>query len=249
MMKKIIFITFWLLFILCSCVFAAEINIGVAANFQQCINQIIAVYNIDKPIKINCVYGSSGKLFAQIKNGAPIDIYFSANSEYPRKLFVENVTVSQPEVYAKGQLVLWSKDEKDLSNGLKSVLAADVDKIAIADPKVAPYGIESIAALKSANIWEQIEDKIVYGSSIFQVNHFIVSKAVDMGITSLSSVIMLEEYRNQWIKIQDELYQPIEQAAVIINKGLVKQEVQDFYDFIFSDEAKVIIEKYGYKVE
>jgi molybdate transport system substrate-binding protein len=222
--------------------FASKINIAVAANVSYAIPELMNEFNKTNPMKIRTIIGSSGKLTAQISNGAPFDIFLSANMKYPNFLYNKKLTITKPIVYAKGSLVLFSHKQKDFSEGLS--LLKNTKKIAIANPKTAPYGKASIEALKNAKLYKDIKHKFVYGESISQTLAY-TQKATDIGIIAKSSLYSskMKRYKKDinYMDINSKLYTPIAQGVVLINA-----KAKDFYEFILSAKAKEIFKKYGY---
>ena len=182
-MKKILF-SLTLLF---TSLFAGQINIAVAANVSYVIEELVKQFNITNPdTKIVVTLGSSGKLTAQIKNGAPYNIFMSANMDFPQSLYDEKIAITKPIIYAQGGLVILSSKEIDFKNGLNILKNEELSKIAFAKPKTAPYGIATKEALEKANIYEDIKNKFVYGESISQTVVYTVT-AANIGIISKSS--------------------------------------------------------------
>ncbi len=196
-------------------------------------------------IEIEVILGSSGKLTAQIQQGAPYDLFLSADNEYAITLSQNELTVGPPQVYARGQLVLWSLKENLLVN-IESLEKDEIEHIALANPKTAPYGKAADEVLKKLRSVDQLVPKLVYGESISQVNQFIATQAADIGFTSKSTVIA--NPRGNWITIPDSLYSPIEQYMVIIkNQRGMKYQADAFAAFLLSKEGQEILNKFGYK--
>ena len=164
-MKKIL----GMFFVTCVSLFAGEINIAVAANVSTVIEPLKEAFSKTHPdTKINVILGSSGKLTAQISSGAPYQLFLSANMIYPQKLYDENLTVDAPKMYAKGALALLSNKARDFNTSLAVLEEEDILKIAIANPKTAPYGKAAVEALQKAQLYEKLESKLVYGESVSQ---------------------------------------------------------------------------------
>lgn len=162
-----------------------NIKIATAANTQFAIKEIINAFEKQEGIKVVPIIGSSGKLVAQIINGAPYHIFISANMKYAEHVYNEGYAISEPIIYAKGSGVLWTtKNDIDISSGLNCLLSDDVKTIAIASPKNAPYGVLAVDALKENKYYDKIESKLIFGSSVSQVNQYITLGTVDIGITS-----------------------------------------------------------------
>lgn len=233
--------------------FAKELNLALAANVSYAIDDLIKEFNkTNKNTKVKYVIGSSGKLTAQIKNGAPYDLFLSANMKYPNTLYKKNLTLNKPLVYAKGSLALLSTKAKGLSSKLKLLTNKDIKRIAIANPKTAPYGIASKEALKKSNLYEKIKNKLIFGESISQTVSYTVT-AADIGFIAKSSLYSkkMKKFKKNinWVEVDDSLYTPTKQGIVILKKTKVKDEAQAFFNFIQSKKAKNIFKKYGYKTD
>ncbi len=249
MIHKIILFTatFCIAAILC----AQEIIVAVAANVQFAAQDLEKAYEQKSGFAIKTVISSSGKLTAQIQNGAPFDVFLSADMKYPDTLFAAGFAATKPRVYVYGSLVLWTMKEMDLSRGIKILLEDKIQKIAVANPQTAPYGAEAIKVLKHYQMYERIMPKLVYGESIAQVNQYIFSQAAEVGITAKSVVLSPEMRRKgKWIEIDPAVYAPIAQGTVILKHGAMNhaQASQKFYDFLFSEAARKILRDYGYFV-
>jgi len=249
MINKIVFV----LFLLVLNTNAKEINIAVAANVSYAINDLIKEFNQRNPsIKVNVILGSSGKLYAQIRHGAPYDLFMSANMKYPYNLYIKNYANIKPKVYAKGSLAYFSTKNLDFEKDIRNLLQdKNIKQIAIANPKTAPYGIASFEALKNANIFENIKSKFIYGESISQTILYSIN-ATDIGIIAKSSLFSskMKNYKENinWKEIDSKLYTPIEQGIILLKDAKNKNETQAFYDFIFTKKAKEIFKNYGYLI-
>lgn len=228
---------------------AEDLTVAVAANVQYTFEELKAEFEQDTGIKIKSIVGSSGKFTAQIENGAPFDVFLSADMDYPKTLKKEGLTYNDPKIYAYGTLVLWTLDGIDLSKGIEAVTDPSVRKIAIASPNTAPYGRQAVNALKHSNLYEQVHKKLVYGESIAQANQFITTKAAQLGFTAKSVVLAPNmKDKGEWIEVEKDAYEPIAQGVVILKHAEKKnlESAQKFFDFLFSDEAGEIFKKYGY---
>jgi molybdate transport system substrate-binding protein len=241
------------LVLLYSSMLAGTINIAVAANVSYAIEELIKEFNKTNPdTKIQVTLGSSGKLVAQIKNGAPFNIFMSANMDFPQALYDEKIALTEPIIYAEGALAMFSSKELDFSKGIDLIKDSSILKIAIANPKTAPYGTAAIEVMKNAGLEEFIKDKLVYAESISQVVTYATT-ATDIGFIAKSSLYddKLSKYKENinWVSLDTKLYKSIEQGIVIINNAKDNSEVKAFYDFILSAKAKEIFINYGYIVK
>jgi len=227
---------------------AEEITVAAAANLQFTAAELKTEFERTTGHSVKLILGSSGKLTAQIENGAPVNVFISADEDFPRRLYNDGITVGEPKVYAKGVLVLWTLREIDLSPGLAVLADTKVKKIAIASPRLAPYGRQAVSAMKHARLYPSIEAKLVYGESIAQANQFIMTQAADIGFTSKSIVLAANMHgKGRWVEVDPNAYSPIAQAAVIIKGPRQKQQAAvQFFDFLFSPAAAEIFKKYGY---
>ena len=244
-----IVLSFFLILFSSVCAFAGELTVAVAANVQYTFEELQAAFEKETGIHIKPVIGSSGKFTVQIENGAPFDVFLSADMDYPRTLETEGLTYNAPKTYAYGTLVIWTMNDVDLSNGIDVFGDSNVRKIAIASPKTAPYGRQAVNALKHYNLYAKVHHKLVYGESIAQTNQFITTRAVDVGITAKSIVLAPNmKDKGEWIEIEKEAYEPIAQGVVILKHAQAANldDARKFFDFLFSDQAQEIFEKYGY---
>ena len=247
-MKKI----FLVLFVLFTNSSSQTITLAVSANVSYAINDLVKEFNKEhKNTKVQVILGSSGKLTAQISNGAPYQLFMSANMKYPQALYENGLALNKPKVYANGSLVFISKKPQDFSNIFKLLESSNIRKIAIANPKTAPYGIATKEALQNAKIYEKIKDKFIYGESISQTVSYTMI-ATDIGIVAKSSLYSpkMKKYQNTTnsLDVNPELYTAISQGIVILKNAKDNKEVKDFYTFIFTKKAQKILENFGYKI-
>lgn len=249
-MKKLGLLIFSFLTILgCQRETSDHLMIAVAANMQFATEKLTEAFTSQTGIECDLVISSSGKLTAQIKEGAPFDVFVSANMKYPKDLHNTGFSTKKPEVYALGRLVMWSAN-KDITPTFELLPKQEIKHIALANPKNAPYGQAATDVLNNLNIYRTIEEKLVFGESIAQTNQFITSGSADIGFTA-KSVVLSSKTKNfgNWTEISDKFYTPISQGAVVIKRkdGNIKKAEQ-FYDFLFSDESKNILKEFGYSV-
>jgi molybdate transport system substrate-binding protein len=241
------------LVLLCSSVFAGTVNIAIASNVSYAIEELIKEFNKTNPdTKIQVTLGGSGKITAQIKNGAPFNIFMSADMKFPQSLYDDGIAVTKPIIYAEGALAMFSLKKLNLEKGIDLIKDNSISKIAIANPKTAPYGTATVEAMKNAGIDELIKDKLVYAESISQVVNYTTT-AADIGFIAKSSLYEknMSKYKENvnWVNVNPKLYKSIEQGIVIINNAKDNAEVIAFYDFILSAKARKIFIDYGYIVK
>lgn len=228
------------------------LNVATAANVQFAMKEIEAAFEQKFGLNINIILGSSGKLTAQIKQGAPYDLLISANFKYPQHLYQENFAPNPPKLYALGSLVLWTmKKGLELEPSLEFLKKKEVNKIAIANPKNAPYGEQAIKAMEYFGLKKAVATKLVYAESIAQTNLYITTKNCEVGFTAKSVILAPNMVKKgQWIDIPKAAYDPIEQGIVITKYGATKNKetAQKFYNFMFSADAQKILKQYGYSL-
>ena len=226
-----------------------KITIATASNMQYAMAELSNAFTKETGIECDLVVGSSGKLTAQITEGAPYDIFVSADTKYPDQIFKNGMAEYPPKTYALGKLVLWTAKE-ELEPSLTLLTDESVTHIALANPKTAPYGVAAISILEHYELLSSVEDKLVYGESISQTNQFIISKSAELGFTAMSVVLSPEmKGRGNWTALNDDLYSPIEQAVVLIKRKKEKNKsAARFYDFLFSARAKQLLKNFGYSV-
>lgn len=238
-----------LLLALCLPAAADTLTVAVAANVQYAFDDIQAEFKKETGHDLKPVYNSSGKFAAQIMNGAPFDVFLSADMDYPEKLHKEGHAAAAPRVYAYGTLVLWTMKDIDLANWKTMLASPAVTKIAVANPKTAPYGRETMKALSQFKIGDALAPKLVFGESISQTNQYIHSRAADAGFTAKSVVVSPEmKGQGKWIDLPRDAYQPIAQGIVILKHGQQNNPrlAQQFHDFVLSAKSRAILERYGY---
>jgi len=218
-----------------------NILIATAANMHPAIKELTKEFTQRTGIKCELIISSSGKLTAQIKEGAPYDVFIAANMKYPNEIFTSGLAT---------KLVLWTMID-DIDPTLDFLINEKIDYIALANPKTAPYGQAALEVLNAHTVIDSIQYKLVYGESIAQTNQFIISKAADLGFTAMSVVVAPEmKGKGKWIALDSDFYTPIQQGVVVVkHEKKVFDKAEKFYDFLFSNEAKQILINYGYSVD
>lgn len=239
-----------LLLLSLSIVEAERITIAVSANVSYAITPLKKAFNILYPhIKVIEILGSSGKLTAQIKHGAPYGLFMSANMDYPNKLYKEGLALKKPIIYAQGSLAILSSIPRNYCAEIFILKDPSIDKIAIANPKTAPYGIATVKALKNAKLYDKLKKKFVYGESISQTVIY-ATKVADIGIIAKSALFSprLSQFKEaiHWHEVEPSLYTPIDQGMVILKHAKGDKAVKAFYDFMQSPKAKAILRSFGY---
>ena len=235
---------------MCAAVNAEQANIAVASNFISTMKILIREFENTSDHQIKASYGSSGKIYAQIQHGAPFQIFFSADQLKPLALFNEGLTVDKPFTYASGALALWSSNIDFKNQQLQKLQAGEFNKLSLANPKLAPYGIAAMEVLKELKLVEPTRKKWIQGENIAQTYQFVGTGNADLGFVALSQVIQQKsmDIPNYW-PVPANLYQPIRQDAVVLKLGKNNNAVWDFLHFMNSDQGQAIIKSYGYKTQ
>jgi molybdate transport system substrate-binding protein len=226
---------------------AQTVKVSAAADLRYALEEVIKAYKTtSSSANIEVVYGSSGNAFTQISNGAPFDIYFSADILYPQKLKEAGLTLGEPKLYAIGRIVLWSAS-LDVSKGLSVLADYPNIKIATANPDHAPYGQRAIEALKFYKLFGKVEKQLIFGENISQAAQFCLSGNADAGLIALSLTLSpAMSNQGKYFLIDERAHRPLEQAFVILNHAKENKEAITFAAFIESPAAKSIFGKYGF---
>ena len=227
-----------------------QLNIAAAADLKFAMTDLAAAYEKQSGVKLNLTFGSSGNFFAQIQNGAPFDIFFSADSDYPHKLNLAGfVLPSSADAYAIGKLVLWSPANTNLNpekSGWQSLLDPSVKKIAIANPDHAPYGRAAIEAIKNSGLYERVKDKLVFGDNIGQTAQFVQSGNAQIGILAESLILSPSFGPGHSWKIPQQQYTPLIQSVVALKSSAHKDTALAFLAWIKTPPAQAVFQKYGF---
>jgi molybdate transport system substrate-binding protein len=249
-MIKVFTKTFSLLAVICGLAFtvnAQQVNVAIAANLQPVMKTLKADFKKRTGITINVISGASGNLSAQIHNGAPYDVFLSADKAFPDALQKGGFALKPPAVYAQGVLIICSTQNLNLTHWAQLLPGTPIQKIAIGNPAIAPYGKAAQQALTKAGIYAQVKNKIVFGESITQVNTYIITGVVQVGFTTLS-LIKDDGIKPQiyYKPIDQKTYEPIEQAIVLLKHAKDNAAADKFYQYVLSPAAKTVFKVYGY---
>jgi molybdate transport system substrate-binding protein len=231
---------------------AQAVKVAAAADLRFAMVELASQFEKQSGTKLDVTYGSSGNFLTQIQNGAPFDLFFSADSEYPKKL--EAAGLTEPGAlreYAVGHIVIWTPRDSEINpakDGWQSLLDQRVKKIAIANPEHAPYGRAAVAAMRKAGLYEQVKDKLVYGENISQAAEFVQSGNAQVGIVALSLAISpAMKNGNKW-QIPADSYPPITQTAVILRASKNKDVARRFLDCVSGPQGREILQRSGFTV-
>jgi molybdate transport system substrate-binding protein len=241
-----------LLVFLSSICLAQDLTVAAAADLQFAMQDISERFQKETGKKVNVIYGSSGNFFQQIQNGAPFDMFFSANLDYPKKLEAADLTEKDTFYqYASGKIVIWVPNESklDLSSGVKALLNPTIKKIAIANPQHAPYGQAAVAAMQKENVYDKVSDKLVLGENISQTASFVVSGSADIGIVALSLALSPNmKDHGRYVEIPAADYPPIQQACVLLKSSKNKDVARQFLAFMKTSPVSDLLKTYGFDV-
>jgi len=231
-------------------VHAEKITVAAAADLRFALDEIVASFkkiNSGDKGEIDVIYGSSGKFNTQIQQGAPYDLYFSADIGFPRELAKNGFAASEVKHYAFGRIVLWSANLDASKMTLASLADPKITRIAIANPKHAPYGKRAAEALHAADQWDKVEPKLVYGENIAHTAQFVQTGNAQVGIIALSLAVNpeLAKKGGYWL-IPDSLHEPLEQGFIITKQGANNALAKRFADYMGSKSARAIMTQYGF---
>ncbi|WP_298351676.1 molybdate ABC transporter substrate-binding protein [Rhodoblastus sp.] len=241
------------LLIACSLLFAAtahaeKVTVAAAADLKFAMDEIVAAFKKANPAdEVEVVYGSSGKFNTQIQQGAPYDLFFSADIAFPRALAKAGLAASEVKPYASGRIVLWSANLDATKMTLASLADPTITRIAIANPQHAPYGRRAEESLRAAGLWEKVESKLVYGENIAQTAQYIQTGNAQVGIIALSLAVNpeLASKGGYWL-IPDKLHAPLEQGYVITKRAEGNALAHRFADYMGSPPARAVMTRYGF---
>jgi molybdate transport system substrate-binding protein len=226
------------------------LRVAISANVSYAVEELAEEFSkTHSEIRVEMIVSSSGKLTAQIIHKAPFDIFLSADMQYPKKLYKMGLS-SKPKLYARGTLALFSKKSREFSQGLNLLREPTIKKIAVANPKVAPYGRATLEALKKQGVYQNIKSKLIFGESVSQTLSYSL-KVADVGVVAKSLLLSpkMSQFKrgSNWIEIDSSFYTPIEQGVVILNSKN-REDAKLFLEFLSTKRAKEILKKYGYLI-
>ncbi|QXP83768.1 molybdate ABC transporter substrate-binding protein [Methylococcus sp. Mc7] len=227
---------------------AGKITVAAAADLKFAMDEIVATFkksNAGEDVEV--IYGSSGKFHTQIQEGAPYDLYFSADIGFPRELVNKGLAASEVKPYAFGRIVLWSATLDATRMSLSSLADSKFARIAIANPKHAPYGKRAEEALRAARVWEQVEPKLVYGENIAATAQFVQTGNAQIGVIALSLALNpeLASKGGYWL-IPDSLHEPLEQGFIITKRAESNPLARRFAEYMSGKEARAVMTRYGF---
>lgn len=230
-----------------------QLTVAAASDMSFALKEIASLYDAEHKVQVRLVFGASGNLYQQIRSGLPADVFLSADEMLPQKLADAGLGRKESvRRYATGSLVLWvpATSQIDVAAlGDKALLDARVNRVAIANPRHAPYGLAAKAALRSLKVWEQIRPKLVLGESISQTTQFVQSGNADIGFISLSHALSAALKGGRYWRVPTALHPPIQQGLIVLSKkGRDVQDAQRFADFLDSAAARNVLTRYGFEL-
>jgi molybdate transport system substrate-binding protein len=227
------------------------LTIAAAADLKFALDDLVKQFGEAYPAtKVNVSYGSSGNFFAQLQNGAPFDLFFSADIAYPRKLAERGLGADNVFLYAIGCIVVWVPKDSPVAVdklGIKALLEPSIHKIAVANPEHAPYGRAAVAALKALNVYDQVASRLVYGENIAQTAQFVQSGAANVGILALSLAVapQMRDAGRFW-QVPLDAYPRIEQGGIILKSTKDLETARTFRDFVLGEHGREVLKLYGF---
>jgi molybdate transport system substrate-binding protein len=228
-----------------------QLNIAVASDLKFAMTELASAYEKQSGVKVHLTFGSSGNFFAQIQNGAPFDIFFSADSNYPHKLSEAGLVIPNSTYdYAIGRLVLWARPDAETDpakSGWNTLLDPAVQRIAIANPDHAPYGRAAVAALRSSGLYDKVKDKLVFGENIAQASQFVQSGGAQVGFLSMSLALSPPLRSGKYWEIPRHQYFPLIQSAVVLKRTEQKDLAASFMQFVASPAGTKTLQDFGFE--
>lgn len=229
---------------------ADEINIAVAANFTDATRELVPLFENASGHRVKVSFGSTGKLYSQIEHGAPFELFLAADTKRPARAEAAGLAVTGSGfVYAKGKLVLWSARPDLFEDGEGYLQHGAFEHLALANPKTAPYGLAARQVMEHLGLWSGLQAKLVRGDSIAQTFQFAATGNAAAGFVALSQVNAWKGAGGSTWRIPETYYAPIEQGAVLLKKGAANPAAAAFLEFLKGEEARKVIEGFGYGVE
>jgi molybdate transport system substrate-binding protein len=231
---------------------AQDLTIAAAADLRATLDEIASRFQTDSGVHVKLIYGSSGNFYQQIQNGAPFDLFLSANADYPKKLELAGLAMPGSYYeYARGKLVLLvpPNSKLELSKGVRVLLDSEVKKIAIADPAHAPYGQAAVAALKTEQMYEAVSPRIVTAENVSQAASFVLSGAADAGIVALSLALSPStDSKVRYAEVPVRDYPPIQQACIVLRSSKSQKLAIQFAFYLRGEKAAEVFQRFGFEV-
>jgi molybdate transport system substrate-binding protein len=225
-----------------------HVTIAAAADLHDAMGKLVEAYRRDHPdARLDVVFGASGMLLTQIEQGAPFELFFSADSNSPRQLVAHGKAGGTPTPYAMGHLVMWSASVDMRQVQIADLSQARFGRIAIANPQHAPYGKRAEQALRNSGVWDQVQSRLVYGENIAQTAQFAQSGNATVGLIA-ESLAKASPTKGSYAPVPSSLYEPLQQSFVLTRRGADNAVAQDFARFVQSAPARAILAGYGFSL-
>lgn len=231
-----------------ACAHAEKITVAAAADLKFAMDEIVTTFKqTHSTDQVDVIYGSSGKFHTQIQQGAPYDLFFSADIGFPRELAKAGLAASEVKPYAFGRIVLWSASMDASQMKMSNLTDPKIARIAIANPKHAPYGKRAEEALRASGLWDKVEPKLVYGENIAHTAQYVQTGNAQVGIIALALAVNpeLASKGGYWL-IPDNLHEPLEQGFIITKRAEGNALARQFADYVGSKAARAVMTKYGF---
>jgi molybdate transport system substrate-binding protein len=227
---------------------AEKIMVAAAADLKFAMDEIVTGFRQNRTgAEVEVIYGSSGKFHTQIRQGAPYDLFFSADISYPRELAKNGMAASEVKPYAFGRIALWSNSRDAANMTMASLTDSRISRIAIANPKHAPYGKRAEEALRTSGLWDKLQSRLIFGENIAHTAQFVQTGNAQVGIIALSLAVNSElAKKGGYYLIPENLHKPLEQGYVITTRGAGKPLAKQFADYMGSKAARSVMTKYGF---
>lgn len=223
----------------------SELTVAAASDLAPAFEELGREFESATKTKVVFVFGSTGMLTRQIENGAPFDLFAAANVSYIEELDQKGLIIPDSKlIYASGRITLWTTNESPLRlQGIADLARPEVQRVAIANPDHAPYGLAAKQALQSAGVWDRVQSKLVYADNIRQTLQYAQTGNVEVAIVALSLSV---QSNGRWSLIPEELHQPIHQGLAVMKTTQNEQAARAFASFISSPQGKAVMKKYGF---
>lgn len=225
---------------------AREINVAAAANLTDAFKELGQQFTAQTGVRVVYSFGATADLARQIENGAPFDVFAAADIEHVEALNRQGLLTAETQaVYARGRLVLWIPPESRAKlERLEDIARAEIERIGVAKPDVAPYGRATVEALRALQLWPQVEPKVVYGQNVAQVKQYAATGNVDAAFIPLA---LVRSGEGRAIEVDERLHQPIDQALGVVKASGKQDDARRFASFVLSAEGRALLERYGYR--
>jgi molybdate transport system substrate-binding protein len=225
---------------------ASEIDVAAASNLTDAFTELGKQFTAETGVRVVFSFGATADLTKQIENGAPFDVFASADVEHVDKLNSQGlVTAGTNKSFARGRLVLWVPGDSPLTlTRVEDVTRADVERIAIAKPDLAPYGRATVEALRALNLWAAVEPKVVYGQNVSQTKQYVATGNAEVGFIPMS---LVKPGEGRSIEVDEKLHQPIVQAIAVVKESPYQDNARRFVDFVLSEKGQALLERFGYR--